>query len=501
MDVINKSVSALFVLILLTACGNSFAQHKSGAPGSQRVLFHFDKPITLDSLTRYVHSNSRIRFSFNSTKVKGTRLIDLKKGTWSIDQLLQQIRKNTSLYYSMYNGYVIFQDNPPKQKPTTPPVSKTNKTKPPVHSTAIGSHQKPAPKSKTQNNTQKPPALKPPIDTAKMKADSSLTTDSMRVFARGNTLNPPMSPAKPQVQIGNLPDDADTENRLTLSGRRHLQLGLVPVDTTKKDTLQKKDDPASAKTAITAAASKKKKRETLPTATNKVYYDSEGTDWSWQFGLQWKGALPLYETNNYFTGTDTRSQPYNPLIPGAWVSLSANGRHEIMLLVKPADWYFYNKKNLRTDTAYVLQLRPDSVVRFDTIRSIKSERLLKTSSWYGSVQYNFHFNEKFMIGAGIGYHLNVQGLVYRQNNRLTGGELLSDTLYNMKNDTARSRYLASSFITAKLEMAYRFKALDAGATLLMPISDPFKDKSLNKSRPLNVQLFVRWRIKRNKDEE
>src|SRR5690349_19720270 len=131
MDVIKKSLSALFLLIFLTAYESSFAQNRSAAPANQQVQFYFDKPITLDSLTKYVHSRSKLRFSFNSSKVKGSKLIDLKKGVYSIEQLLQQIRKNTSLYYSMYNGYVIFQDNPPKQKSSTPPVAKPNNTKPP----------------------------------------------------------------------------------------------------------------------------------------------------------------------------------------------------------------------------------------------------------------------------------------------------------------------------------------------------------------------------------
>lgn len=500
MDVINKRLSALFVIILLSACGKSFAQNRSGAPASQRVQFHFDKPITLDSLTRYVHRISRIRFSFNSTKVKGTKMIDLKKGTYSIGQLLQQIRQNTSLYYSMYNGYVIFQDNPPRQKKTTPPVTKTNNTKPPVRKAAIASHKKPISKPNTEKNTPPLPGKAPQADIAKITADSSITADSTLVFTPGDSLNRLALPPKPHVQQDSQPDDTETRNRLTLKGRPHIQLGLVPVDTTTIDTLQKKDNPVTPKTTVPPAASKKKSRTAPASAGNRVYYDSEGTDWSWQYGLHWKGALPLYETKNHFTGIDTRSQLYNPLIPGAWVSLTANGRHELMILIKPAEWYYYNKKDFRTDTGYALQLRPDSVVRYDTIHSVKGDRLLKTGSWYGSLQYNFHFSEKFMIGAGIGYHLNAEGLVYRQTKQLTSDSLVADTLYNMKNDTARSRYLASSFVTGKLEMAYRFKAWDVGATLLMPLTNPFKDKSLNKSRPLNVQLFVRWRIKRNEEE-
>src|SRR5687767_3178318 len=115
MDVIKKSIFGL-VFFVLGVSGNCFAQKKPATPGNQRVHFYFERSITLDSLTKYVHSRSKIRFSFNSSKIKGDKVIYLKKGTYTIDLLLQEIRKNTSLYYSMYNGYVIFQDNPPKQK-------------------------------------------------------------------------------------------------------------------------------------------------------------------------------------------------------------------------------------------------------------------------------------------------------------------------------------------------------------------------------------------------
>jgi hypothetical protein len=506
MDVIKKSFSALFLFIFLTAAGNSFAQTRPGVSGSQPAKFYFDKPITLDSLTRFVHSHSKIRFSFNSTKVKGNKLINLKKGSYSIEQLLQQIRNNTSLYYTMYNGYVIFQDNPPKPKTKTPPVVKTGKPKPPIKKAAVASHQKPAPKLNIKTNTQQPapviqPQQTPQADTVKLKTDSLLSIDSVLVIARGDSLNQLVIPRKPQLQ-GNAPDDSTlTRNRLTLSGWPRIQLGLVPVDTTKIDTLQKKDTPNIAKPPVTTAAIKKKKkaRNAAASAKNNVYYDTEGNDWRWQFGLQWKGALPLYGTQNHFTGINTRSEPYNLLIPGAWVSATANYRHEIMLQVKPAEWHYYNKNAFRNDTSFTLQQRPDSIIRYDTIRTRRSNSLLKTSSWHASLQYNYHINNHLMIGAGIGYNLQLRGLTTRQSYLVSTGALQSDSLYSMENDTLTSRYLASSFVTGKLEMAYRFKALDVGATVVLPLTDAFTEKSLNKSRPLNLQLFVRWRIRRDED--
>jgi len=113
MGLINKCIPEWYILLVLMIPGVSLAQRKGPAPGSRRSFLYFDKPITLDSLTRFVHSHSSTRFAFNSSKVKGSKVINLKKGTYTMGMLLQEIRRNTSLYYLRYNGYVIFQDNPP----------------------------------------------------------------------------------------------------------------------------------------------------------------------------------------------------------------------------------------------------------------------------------------------------------------------------------------------------------------------------------------------------
>lgn len=479
MDVIKRVLVTLIILFLLTAFKNGFAQSKPNAPGS-RVLFHFDKPITLDSLTRYVHSRSQLRFSFNSTKVKGGQLIDLKKGTYTIDQLLQQIRKNTSLYYSVRNGYVIFQDNPPKPKATPPTVTKPTVTKP----------------TATKPAAKKPAATKPqPItkvlvtDTTKKIFDSTKIPDSIKVFL----------PIKPRTHNGiDTTEYTENESRLLFRRRLILSLGRKPIDTTIFiiDTLNKKDTSANTKPTLKAASGiKKEKVQQRPTRTP---VDNSGpTYWDWQYGLQWKATLPLSGSLYYLTGTSARSEPYNLLIPGAWLSVTANGRHEVMLLVKPAEWYYYNKKNYRNDTTVIVD-NSDSIPI--TILHRKAGTLLKTSGWYGSLQYNLHINENWMVGAGIGYHLRSGALIRQQSFKSLGDTSVTDSLFSMPKNTDTGKYLASSFISGKVEVAYHFKKLDVGATVMMPLTSPFTNKSLNQSSPLNVKLFVRWRIKRNENE-
>ena len=487
MDVINRYFSALLVLILLTAVDDACAQNKQ-AP------FYFDKPITLDSLTKYVHSHSKLRFSFNSTKIKGGQLIDLKKGAYTIDQLLQQIRKNTSLYYAMRNGYVIFQDNPPKKKTIPSTVIKPAATKPPAPKAAITGTQKPAPR------LQPATVIKAPqIDSVKIKADSTHIPDSIKVFL----------PIHWQVE-----PNVETDDNATANSRKrfHLNLsfGRKPIDTTIRDTtiidtshlnsIIRKTIAINTTIAFksdTTPVEKKKKERIKRTSAPARYYDDVGTAWSWQYGLQWKSAIPLTGSKYYFTGTNTRSEPYNLLIPGIWLSTTVNSKHELMLLVKPAEWYYYNDKVFRKDTSQLVD-HSDSIIKI--INSRKTTRLIKTGGWYGSLQYNYHLNENWLIGAGIGYHLRMRGLAYQQAYKNLSDTLVTDSLYSMEKGDSTNKYLASSFITGKLEIAYRFRAWDVGATLLMPLTNPFTDKSLNKSRPLNVQLFVRWRIKGNEEE-
>lgn len=502
----------MLAIILVTAFENTFAQIKPNAPRNQHTStggapFYFDKPITLDSLTKYVHSRSRLRFSFNSTKVKGGQLIDLKKGAYTIDQLLQQIRKNTSLYYAVRNGYVIFQDNPPKIKTPAPTVAKTNPVKSPVKK-VITSNSKPV--QQPAKEIQPEPTVKTPrTDTAKAIIDSTHKPDSVNVFL-------PLTRAQTGIE-----DDDDNDDANKNRGWLHISFGRKPIDTTLRDTAiidtanlnafirkaiaintttidtsQKKGLVLAFRSDSTPVEKKKKERIKRSSIPVRIY-DDVATAWSWQYGLQWKATLPFNGGKNYFTGTNTRSEPYNLLIPGIWLSTTVNYRHELMLQVKPAEWYFYDKNVYRRDTTRSID-NSDSAPKIIIRR--KTTTLIKTGGWYGSLQYNYHINENWMVGAGVGYHLRAGALANQQTFKNLSDSLFAESLYSMEKGAETDKYLTSSFFTGKVEAAYRFNAWDVGATLLMPLTDAFADNSLNKSRPMNVQLFVRWRIKRDTDE-
>jgi hypothetical protein len=442
MDVIKKGIPGLFIMLMLAVAGNCFAQqNKTAAQSSQRPTFYFDKPITLDSLTQYVHRRSKIRFSFNSTKVKGDKVINLKKGIYTIELLLQQIRKNTSLYYSMYNGYVIFQDNPPKPRKNPVPVAKKSPVKPPSRKQSIPSQRQPA------SVVQRSLTPVAPKDTNKTAGKTGPVSQNLEVAKQVNA--------------------SDTSNLALPPGKLPVQLVVPPAAPPKK---------ASANT---------------DNAQNKriASTNDENSGLTWQYGLQWKAGIPLYGFKNYFTGPDNRSQPYNLLIPGAWVSAMFNNKHEVLLVAKPAEWYLFDRNKVFRNW-----------VGFDTALTLLSTRLVKTGNVYAGLQYNFHLNEHWIVGAGVGYYLRGRGLVYQKEAYAAGNKALPDTMYSVKSDSIASKYLKTSIITGNFEVAYHFGAVDLGTTVQMPLTNPFTSQSKDNSRPLNLQLFVRWRIKRSEQE-
>ncbi len=102
----------LFLLITLLV-GRAGAQ--PGMAGN--VQLSIKGNLSLDSLTSLVHASTGVRFSFNSVKVKGSKLIFFPQGRYTVRQLLQHVHATTGLYYFPYKKYYIFQDNPPKPAP------------------------------------------------------------------------------------------------------------------------------------------------------------------------------------------------------------------------------------------------------------------------------------------------------------------------------------------------------------------------------------------------
>lgn len=110
---VNKQLNRLLLLIVALAATHTQMVAQAGAlPIGMDKRLIINGTLSLDSLTRLVHRQTHVRFSFNSVRVKGSKQVPFVKGRYTVAEVLRYVQQNTSLYWSYYNGYIIFQDNP-----------------------------------------------------------------------------------------------------------------------------------------------------------------------------------------------------------------------------------------------------------------------------------------------------------------------------------------------------------------------------------------------------
>ena len=279
----------LLIFFALTVQYTCIAQKQPGPSLTSATTFFLQGTITLDSLTKYIHKHSSIRFSFNSAKVIGSTEIVFPKKTYTLTELLSQVRKSTSLYYSFYNGYVIFQDNPPKQNPGQQKAI----SKQPSESSQI-----------IKSNPPSHEPLSKKTNTSKIKETHSLKPAIVAgIVTQSSTRTPtPSAAGKAKVNVSDL-------------------------------TLHKRPTRQISNSAIAGASTSSRTGVT-----------------SFHTGLLWNIPVPWQGFNSYFTWTNGHSQPYNLLIPGVWASLVFNDKSDLMVQFRPAQQFFTGQPILSDST-------------------------------------------------------------------------------------------------------------------------------------------------------
>jgi hypothetical protein len=458
----------LIFCIIITVHDHTHAQHPQTQLPAYKGSFSLAGTITLDSLTKFVHQRSGVRFSFNSSKVKGSKLIAFPRSAYSLQAILQHIRKTTSLYYSYYAGYIVFQDNPPRQQQ---PALHTKKTI--------------APKKKDAKNDER----------ISLTAHGNIKKNK-QTTAKLSKPGKPVEKQKPTPQ----PTLRDT-NPPAVSIKTNNDPAALPLEVTdagKKDTTEKSITPTQPGNDIRAADTVKFiPSDTISAATainnppivrpvNRSRTNKEKKDRGIHYGLQWNINLPLFGFSNYAIGTDGKSQPYNPLIPGIWISKMVGSKSELLLLVKPAQQYLTSGDLIAVSTV------PRSVLDTQLIR--QTTTVLKTSSIYTGLHYQYRFNDRWSIGAGMNYHIQSGALMNKRRTNLSNGIIELDSLYSIKRSSADWQNLQSSFFTGQLSVLYQFSKFQAGATLFIPLTK-FYTAPVNDVRHVNGHIFLRWRIR------
>ena len=107
-------------------------------------------------------------------------------------------------------------------------------------------------------------------------------------------------------------------------------------------------------------------------------------------GLQWNLLLPLAGSAHYFAGAPGSAGAYAALVPGGWLSLTAD-RSSFTLEVQPL-----SAALLKEIPFYSLQQNTDSTTTLTTTKT-----LLKTFGLAAGLQYHYNLNSNWWIGGGV----------------------------------------------------------------------------------------------------
>ncbi|MBS1509887.1 MAG: hypothetical protein JST86_03550 [Bacteroidetes bacterium] len=422
------------MFVLLTGHHQLAGQNKPGP------IFSVTGTVTLDSLTRYVHRISGIRFSFNSTVVNGSKLISFPAHRpYSLDALLQQIKKTTSLYYSFYNGYVIFQDTPPKKKvpeqdPTPanplqqvkPAAVKTAMQQPRINKASILPQQKAVVQKKVTGFNGKPEEDNSKTELKKKFAEKISTNSYSLLYFTAGDLNKPVLQQSNTVKIQSLE--------------------VLPQDSIKA------------------------KHKTRPNAHRQL-----------QYGLQWEWPLPLQGTTYYFTGANGKSQPFVFLLPGIFVEKKIGARHYVsskLLLLR----HQFAEQN-------VLSATIADASNLDTAKVLTQTTLLKTYGFEAGLDYQYHINTNWLMGLGVQYNAQSKALLLNQKLLLRDGTLLQETLATIQKGASEWAPLNNYFISVHASAGFVLKKKQVGIEASLPVTSMAKTVPV---KPPAILLYVRW---------
>jgi len=446
----------LLLLIAFTANLDLVAQQKQKSTNTQQ-RFSLHGAISLDSLTKLVHHQSGVRFSFNSVKVKGTKEIVFPKANYSLPDILKQIRETTSLYYSFYSGYVVFQDNKPKKRKMTDTEQANS---------VASTHTKKAAGKLNASNTSVQQARK------NQKANTLHLKNEVVQLKQLPSFDTPAIKQQSGVALKDDIGSGLSDSSINVAAQQ-FQIATVP----QTDTVVK---PSLSRKISDSINNKKRVEQKIPPITNKASFDV-------RFGLQWNINMPLFGLKEYATGTNGNNQWYTLLIPGVFISKTIGAsNNELMMTVKPFSYHLTGNKTVATAITYPAP--PDT---FITVQA--NTNIVKTKGLYAGLQYNYYLNEKWNLGAGINFNWQTAALVNKQSIVVSNGNVLADSLYGVTKSSADWQYIKPTFFSVRVEATYNLPQLSFGIAAIAPLNKVLVS-SLRKYRPVSSQVFIRWRL-------
>lgn len=219
--------------------------------------------------------------------------------------------------------------------------------------------------------------------------------------------------------------------------------------------------------------------------TNKVASNNTGKTAAsrFHFGLQWNASFSLKNNSHYFNDYSGGKQYYMWLLPAAWAKMDIGKKHGLLFQFNPYKQVFAGKQTVLVEEPWIASVEPDIVTR-----------AVKTRGVDLGLKYEYRYNKKLSITAGLGYTFQRNVLYAEQTVEHSSGKVLSEKLYAANRNDASFNYVKPSYLNWNSSVQYNFRKLSIGGGVNQPFSNLSADPAYQ-LKPLNGEIYLQYRLK------
>jgi hypothetical protein len=227
-----------------------------------------------------------------------------------------------------------------------------------------------------------------------------------------------------------------------------------------------------------------------PQQMKKASFKKQKKQSSWTYGLQLNLPILFNCSTNYAIRVNTKLNPSFLYMPELFVGkyLDALHKHAIRLFINPFAVNFVDDRVLTNTSSFFYPSPVDSVLVENRFR------ISKMVGFGATLQYNYMASSKLHIGLGLNTAFYHNAFVASKVIRTDNGSILSDDMYTLPKWDSTWKYINSTAVFAKVELAYNLKKFSFGTALQLPLSKAFNYTANNKGI-INGQLFLRFRVR------
>ena len=170
----------------------------------------------------------------------------------------------------------------------------------------------------------------------------------------------------------------------------------VPADNTidKSSVAESANMDKNKPTSLALITAPKTKVEKKPDSLASVTPPSPETrEWKLKGGLSWSFQVPTASTGEYFTGANTKSQPYTIFLPGAWIQAEQE-RHLLTFELDPFASNLLPQHPFRTFSTY-------ESISDTTVITVQTRTLQKLFGASAGLGYAYNVSGSWWLGGGL----------------------------------------------------------------------------------------------------